>query len=69
MDPIAILRKRAKNMSQKALATELGISQQYLCDVLAGRREPGDGILAPLGLEKVTCYRRKKSTQSVASNA
>lgn len=64
MDPIAILRKRAKNISQKALATELGISQQYLCDVLAGRREPGNSILEPLGLEKRITYRRKPQQES-----
>ena len=35
--------------SQKALAERLNVSQAYLSDVLSGRREPGDKILAPLG--------------------
>ncbi|MEA4892623.1 MAG: helix-turn-helix transcriptional regulator [Peptococcaceae bacterium] len=34
---LALVQRR---MSQKDLAQELGVSRQYLCDVLAGRR-PG----------------------------
>lgn len=42
--------------SQKAVAKKLKISQQYLNDILRGRREPGDKILKPLGLKKVISY-------------
>jgi hypothetical protein len=33
------------------------ISPAYLSDVLAGRREPGEKILAAMGLERVLSYR------------
>lgn len=42
--------------SQKAVAKKLKVSQQYLNDVLRGRREAGDKILHPLGLKKVISY-------------
>lgn len=44
--------------SQKALAERLNVSQAYLSDVLSGRREPGDKILAPLGLTRVVTYQK-----------
>lgn len=59
VDPIAILRERCNKSSQKAVAVELGVSQQYLSDVLCGRKEPGDSILAPMGLERVVSYRKR----------
>jgi hypothetical protein len=48
---------KARCGSWKAVAECLGVSPAYLCDVLHGRREPGAGILAPLGLERVVFYR------------
>lgn len=51
------LRDRATEMgSQKALAEHLGVSAQYLGDVLSGKREPGDSILKALGLRKTVHY-------------
>lgn len=29
------------------------VSPQYLCDVLKGRRDPGNAILGPLGLRRM----------------
>ena len=46
--------------SQTAWAVSAGVSLAYVCDVLAGRREPGESILKPLGLERVTIYRKVK---------
>lgn len=43
--------------SQKAFAEKAGISQQYLCDVLKGRREIGDKILKWFKMERVIFYR------------
>ncbi|MBX9910838.1 MAG: hypothetical protein K2Z25_19300 [Beijerinckiaceae bacterium] len=40
--------------SARAWATGHGISAQYVADVLAGRRQPSDRILGPLGLCRVT---------------
>jgi transcriptional regulator with XRE-family HTH domain len=44
--------------SQAALAKELGVSPSYLSDVLNGLRQPGISLLAPLGLESITEYRK-----------
>lgn len=44
--------------SQKAFAKDAGISEQYLSDVLNGRRDVGDKILKWFGLERVIYYRR-----------
>lgn len=45
--------------SQKAFAQQHRISQQYISDVLAGRRKPGQKILDALGIEQVVSYREK----------
>lgn len=34
--------RREANLSQTELAERLGISKQYLCDIEAGARKPGD---------------------------
>lgn len=47
--------------TQKELAEEIGVSQAFLSDVLAGHREPTGKILDYLGLERVTVYRRKRA--------
>lgn len=44
---------------QKAWATANGVSQQYVNDVLAGRREPGDAILDAMKIERIISYRPK----------
>jgi transcriptional regulator with XRE-family HTH domain len=51
-DIIAMLRKLQGDMTQRELAEKIGVSQQYLCDVLIGRRDPGPSILQYLGIEK-----------------
>lgn len=42
--------------SQRAWATEHGVSPVYVSDVLSGRREPGEKILDALGLRKIVSY-------------
>lgn len=42
---------------QKAWAEKHDISPQYVCDVLMGRRLPGDKITKALGLEKALLWR------------
>jgi transcriptional regulator with XRE-family HTH domain len=65
MDVIAAIRRSAKEAgTQKALAERLGISESYLADVLGGRKDPGEAILEPLGLERVVTYRRKRQNGS-----
>jgi transcriptional regulator with XRE-family HTH domain len=60
-DLIALLRRRIKECgSQKLFAAVAGISEQYVSDVLRGRREPGDAILSALGLQKAIYYEQRE---------
>lgn len=61
-DVLALLRKEAEAAgSQKELAAKLGVTAQYVSDVLNGRREPGESILKPLGLRKVINYEESEA--------
>lgn len=44
------------NGKQKELAKMIGISESFLSDVLAGRREPTGKILEFFGYERVVTY-------------
>jgi DNA-binding transcriptional regulator YdaS (Cro superfamily) len=58
---LALLRRECdKAGGQAAWAKAAGVSPAYVSDVLQGRREPGEGILRPLGVEKVVTYRRAR---------
>jgi len=59
--PIAVLRDRCNGAAQTVVAEELGISPQYLNDMLKGRKEAGPAVLKALGLVKVVTYRRKRA--------
>lgn len=43
--------------SQAAFARQHGVSLQYVNDVIRGRRDIGQKILAVLGVERVVLYR------------
>jgi Helix-turn-helix. len=43
--------------SQKDLAKDIGISPQYLHDILTGRREPGEKVCEYLGVERTVIYK------------
>ena len=47
-----------KHGSQKKLAEVIGVSPQYLGDILAGRREPGEKLLAGCGFRRIVTYER-----------
>jgi|GEM_PF-1831074 len=53
---IALMRKRQGDGTQRDLAKELGVSQQYLNDVYLRRREPGEAILKGLGVVRRVIY-------------
>lgn len=56
-DVCARLRRECREAGgQSAWAKAHGVSPQYVCDVLNARREPGDMILAALGLRRVVRY-------------
>jgi hypothetical protein len=67
-NPLTILRQRVDQSSQVAVAKELGITPQYLCDVLAARRAPGKSILDALGLEKLVSYKKVNGRRGAKSN-
>lgn len=47
--------------SQKKFAERYDISEQYVSDVLRGRREPGEKILEVLGYERVVAIAERTS--------
>ncbi len=53
---IDLMRKRQGERTQRDLAEELGVSQQYLNDVYLRRREPGESILKGLGIVRRVVY-------------
>jgi hypothetical protein len=57
-DVVEDLRLLADSMStHKALAKKIGISPQFLCDILAGKRLPGKKVCKFLKVESVMVYR------------
>jgi hypothetical protein len=46
--------------SQQAWARENGISPQFVCDVLQGRRAPSDRLARALGYRRVVSFERIK---------
>jgi hypothetical protein len=55
---LARLAARCEKSTMTAVAEELGISKQYLCDVLKLRRSPGPKVLAGMGLDREVTFRR-----------
>lgn len=53
-------KMEALGFSQKQYSEMCGYSEQYLCDFLAGRREPGRKILDGECLKAVTYYEIKE---------
>lgn len=55
------LRELVNRMSsQKALAEKIGISEQYLTDILKERRKPGPKVIQFLGYEYVEAYKESE---------
>jgi transcriptional regulator with XRE-family HTH domain len=52
------LRKLMDGRTQRVVAAELGISQQYLADILKENRDLGEAVLRKLGFERVIRFRR-----------
>jgi len=50
------LRRRCDEETQAVVAAQIGISQQYLSDILAGRRKIGPTVLDALGVERRVTY-------------
>ncbi len=58
IDPLQMLKTRIEKSTQVQVALDLGISTQYLGDMLHGRRTVGPKVIKALGLEKRVIYRR-----------
>jgi predicted XRE-type DNA-binding protein len=59
---LKILREYIRKAgSQKAAAEKLGVSQPYICDLLAGNRQPGEKILSQFGLKKEVVFVKDKA--------
>lgn len=50
---------------QAAWGRQHGVSQQYVHDVLRGRRQPGDTVLRPLGLQRAEPIYVPRETETV----
>lgn len=57
-DVLEMMRKQMGDRTQTAYANELGITPQYLCDILQRRRDPGPKVLSRLGLTQSVKYER-----------
>lgn len=61
-DVIEDIRILADSMStHEAFAAKVGMSPQYLCDILKGKRKPGKAVLNFIKLEAVTMYREVRN--------
>jgi len=67
-DVLRRLHRLIGDGTQKAAAEKLGVSQQYLSDVLNEAREPGPLILSGLGIERVVIYRDMRNTPGVLAD-
>jgi hypothetical protein len=56
MDDVKTLLRAVTRDNRAAWARDNGVSPQYVTDILAGRRPPGDSVLEALGVERVTTY-------------
>jgi hypothetical protein len=53
-----LLRLVKEAGSQRALAKKYGISPMFLCDILKGRRDPGEKFLSAMGYRREVVVRR-----------
>jgi len=54
-----MLRKMVEEAgSQRNLAKKMGVSPMFLCDILKGRRDPGEKFLSALGYSRTVQIRR-----------
>lgn len=53
---VRVIRLRNHLGSQKALADKLGISEQYLSDMLRGRRTISDELMDAIGVVRYMTY-------------
>lgn len=57
---VRVIRLRNEIGSQKALAERIGISEQYLSDMIRGHRALDTKLLREVGVERVVTYEGEK---------
>jgi hypothetical protein len=45
--------------SQRNLAKKYGVSPMFICDILSGRRDPGEKLLSAMGFERTVVITRR----------
>lgn len=60
-DVLEMLRYRVSRSTQKKVAEEIGISQQYLCDILKERRVVPDRVGLYLGFDRVSGWKTREA--------
>lgn len=63
MDEIAVverLRQLVDNETLSEIGRQLGVSKQYLCDVLKGRKAPGPKIFKAMGIKRRVVYTKDR---------
>jgi plasmid maintenance system antidote protein VapI len=57
-----IIRVKGKR-SNRAVALEMGVSEQYVCDLLRGRRDVSVRMAAALGFQRLMKFRKAPVAQ------
>lgn len=60
IDLLKILKAAVVLSNQKTVASNLGVSQQYLNDVLHGRRPIAETLYDAMGYERISYFVEKK---------
>lgn len=55
-----LLNEKLAKLTKSQMARDIGVSRQYIGQVLAGDRPPGPLVLAYLGMEKQITYRARR---------
>jgi hypothetical protein len=57
------LRRMSEVRQQKEIASDIGMSAQFLSDVIRGRRSPTSVLAGKLGYERVILFRKLKKAR------
>lgn len=70
IDPVQVLKDAVQKAgSQKAFASNVGVSPQYVNDLMRGRRAfEGERILIALGLERTVTFNHRTPKRRKPSN-
>ena len=58
-----LIQEKSYDVGQKALAEQVGVSPQYMCDVLAGKRRISDNLSRKFGFARVTYFVRLEESE------